>query len=172
VAATRQLSVHGRSMIGQGARGGKLTVLIRRLKSWRRRRALAQTHIQLTALRQGALSAQDDMSRDYLIVSANALLGDCRRVASSRSPKGVTSPMTGLRTLSVSVCRHFTEIRTLRRSTGSGGSCRADAVISAAYSPIVCTTVVGWLTPSPPECTRRCRGQCSNLDCTNDLLER
>ena len=63
-------------MIGQGARGGKLTVLIRRLKSWRRRRALAQTHIQLTALRQGALSAQDDMSRDYLIVSANALLGD------------------------------------------------------------------------------------------------
>ena len=158
-------------MIAQGARGGKLTVLIRRLKSWRRSRALAQTHIQLTALRQGALSAQDDMSRDYLIVSTRCW-AICRRVASSRSPKDVTSPVTGLRTLSVSVCRHFTEIRTLRRSTGSGGSCRADAVISAAYPPIVCTTVVGWLTPSPPECTRRCQGQCSNLDCTNDLLER
>ena len=55
---------------------GGLTMLMRRLKSWRRRRSLAQTHIQLKALRQGALSARDDMSRDYLIVSVDALLGD------------------------------------------------------------------------------------------------
>jgi hypothetical protein len=46
------------------------------LRSWRHGRALARTHIQLNALRQCALSAPDDISRDYLIVSANALLGD------------------------------------------------------------------------------------------------
>jgi hypothetical protein len=38
-------------------------------------RALAQTHIQLKALRQCALRGQDEISRDYLIVSENALRG-------------------------------------------------------------------------------------------------
>jgi hypothetical protein len=51
-------------------------MLMRWLTSWRHGRALARTHIQLNALRQCALSAPDDISRDYLIVSANALLGD------------------------------------------------------------------------------------------------
>ena len=37
---------------------------------------MARTHLQLESLRQCALSAHDDISRDYLIVSANALLGD------------------------------------------------------------------------------------------------
>ena len=37
---------------------------------------MARTHLQLKSLRQCALSAHDDISRDYLIVSANALLGD------------------------------------------------------------------------------------------------
>jgi hypothetical protein len=49
---------------------------MRWLTSWRRRRAVARTHLQLESLRQCALSAHDDISRDYLIVSANALLGD------------------------------------------------------------------------------------------------
>jgi hypothetical protein len=43
--------------------------------SWYRRRELARAHTQLKALRQWALSAPD-ASRDYLIVSANVLLGD------------------------------------------------------------------------------------------------
>jgi hypothetical protein len=51
-------------------------MLMRWLTSWRRRRAVARTHLQLESLRQCALSAHDDISRDYLIVSANALLGD------------------------------------------------------------------------------------------------
>src|SRR5262245_15523601 len=44
--------------------------------SWYRRRELARAHTQLKALRQCALSAPDAISRDYLIVSANVLLGD------------------------------------------------------------------------------------------------
>jgi hypothetical protein len=46
------------------------------LITWRRRRALIRTHIQLKALTKCALFAPDDISRDYLIVSANALLGN------------------------------------------------------------------------------------------------
>jgi hypothetical protein len=46
------------------------------LITWRRRRALKRTHIQLKALTKYALFAPDDISRDYLIVSANALLGN------------------------------------------------------------------------------------------------
>jgi hypothetical protein len=58
-------------------RGGRsLKMLICWVASWRQRRALARAHIQLKALRQCALSAHDDISRDYFIVSANALLGD------------------------------------------------------------------------------------------------
>jgi hypothetical protein len=49
---------------------------MRWLTSWYRGRELARTHIQLKALRQCALSAPDAISRDYLIVSANVLLGD------------------------------------------------------------------------------------------------
>jgi hypothetical protein len=51
-------------------------LVMRWLTSWRHTRALARTHIQLQALRQCALSAPDDISRDYFIVSANALLSD------------------------------------------------------------------------------------------------
>ncbi len=50
--------------------------LMRWLTSWRQTRALARTHVQLKALRQCALSAPDGISRDYFIVSANALLDD------------------------------------------------------------------------------------------------
>jgi hypothetical protein len=53
-----------------------LEVLTGWLTSWRQRRTLAHTYIQLTALRQCALSAPDDMFRDYLIVSVNGLLAD------------------------------------------------------------------------------------------------
>ena len=52
------------------------STMMRWLILFYRRRALAQTHIQLKALRQCALSAHDNISRDYFIVSANALLGD------------------------------------------------------------------------------------------------
>jgi hypothetical protein len=52
------------------------STIMRWLILFYRRRALARTHIQLNALRQCALSAPDDISRDYFIVSANALLGD------------------------------------------------------------------------------------------------
>ena len=55
---------------------GGLRILMRWLTSWRRRRSLAQTHVQLKALRQWALCARDDIFRDYLIVSVDALLGD------------------------------------------------------------------------------------------------
>jgi hypothetical protein len=58
------------------ARWAIFTMLMRWLTSWRRKRALAQTHMQLKMLQQSALCAQDDISRDYLIVSTNALLGD------------------------------------------------------------------------------------------------
>jgi hypothetical protein len=47
---------------------------MRWLISFFRRRALARA--QLKALRQCALSAHDDISRDYFIGSVNALLGD------------------------------------------------------------------------------------------------
>ena len=50
--------------------------MMRWLTSFYRRRALARAHIQLKALRQCALSAHDHISRDYFIVSVNALLGD------------------------------------------------------------------------------------------------
>jgi hypothetical protein len=50
--------------------------MIRWLKSWRCRRVLARTHIQLDALRRCALSAPDFMFRDQQIFLANALLGD------------------------------------------------------------------------------------------------
>jgi len=50
--------------------------MIRWLKSWRRRRVLVRTHIQLEALRRLALTAPDFMFRDQLIFLANALLGD------------------------------------------------------------------------------------------------
>jgi hypothetical protein len=50
--------------------------LMRWLRSWHRRRALVGARLQLEALRQSALSAHDDISRDYLIVSVNNLLGD------------------------------------------------------------------------------------------------
>ena len=64
-----------RAMAARAVYGG-LTTLMRWLTSWRRRRSLAQTHVQLKALRQWALCARDDISRDYLIVSVDALLGD------------------------------------------------------------------------------------------------
>lgn len=50
--------------------------LIRWLTSWHRRRVLAGARLQLEALRQSALSADDDISRDYSIVSVNTLLAD------------------------------------------------------------------------------------------------
>jgi hypothetical protein len=50
--------------------------MMRWLKSFYRRRALTRAHIQLNALRQCALSAHDDISRDYFIISVNAVLGD------------------------------------------------------------------------------------------------
>jgi hypothetical protein len=55
---------------------GVFNMLVRQLTSWRRGRELARTLIQLEALRQCALSAPDAISRDFLIVSANVLLGD------------------------------------------------------------------------------------------------
>ena len=48
--------------------------MIRWLKSWRRRRVLVRTHIQLEALRRCALTAPDFMFRDQQIFLANALL--------------------------------------------------------------------------------------------------
>ena len=54
--------------------------IFNRLMSWltscHRRRALVGARLQLEALRQNALSACDDISRDYWIVSVNTLLGD------------------------------------------------------------------------------------------------
>jgi hypothetical protein len=50
--------------------------VMRWLISFYRRRALARAHIQLKSLRQCALFAHDDITRDYFIGSVNALLGD------------------------------------------------------------------------------------------------
>jgi hypothetical protein len=58
------------------ARRPVFSTMMRWLILFYRRRALARAHIQLKALQQCALSASDDISRDYFIVSVNALLGD------------------------------------------------------------------------------------------------
>src|SRR5262245_42998475 len=50
-------------------------LLARRLLSWRRRRILVRTKIELTALKKCALLASDDISRDYVIVSVDVVLG-------------------------------------------------------------------------------------------------
>jgi hypothetical protein len=81
VAATQQLLVTGASMMhrrNKGGLGGKVIFkeLMRWLTSWHRRRVLAGARLRLEALRQSALSAYDDISRDYLIVSVNMLLAD------------------------------------------------------------------------------------------------
>jgi len=50
--------------------------LTHRLRRRRSRRALEQAHVQLKTLAQYALFAPDDISRDYVIVLANAVLGN------------------------------------------------------------------------------------------------
>src|SRR5258708_38849009 len=66
----------GQQSVQPPARWSVFNIMMRWLTSQNRRRTLVRTHLQLEALRQSALSARDNVLRDYLIISVNALLGD------------------------------------------------------------------------------------------------